>query len=73
MQHAILTPAYGRDYKSKRAIAADLNSGSDFVLQPQGCYANDESLADMDCTAVNVRYKSMRSVAVLTLSGGVWK
>ena len=71
--HAILTPAYGRDYKSKKAIASDLNAGLDFVLQPHGCYANNESLADMDCTAVNVRYKSMRSVAVFTLSGGVWK
>ena len=73
MQHAILTPAYGRDYKSKKAIAADLNGGEDFVLQPQGCYANNADLADMSCATVNVRYKAMRSVAVFTLSGGVWK
>lgn len=28
----ILTPAYGRDYKSKKAVLDDWNSDKDFIL-----------------------------------------
>lgn len=28
----IIVPAYGRDYKSKKALVADLNAGKDFII-----------------------------------------
>ncbi len=39
-----LTPAYGRDYKSKKEIEADLKANKDFILQPEGQYINYEQL-----------------------------
>ena len=52
-----LTPAYGRDYKSKDAVIADLLAGMDFVTQPDGRYINLEQLP---FTAVSVRYDRLR-------------
>ncbi len=66
-----LTPAYGRDYRSRKALLADFNADLDFVTQPDGRYANRQDLAGLP--DVNVRYGKLRKVAVLTNSNGVWK
>lgn len=57
-----LTPAYGRDYKSKAAILVDFNAGKDFILQPQGLPINNAQIAQG--VTVNIRYAQLRKVAV---------
>lgn len=64
----ILSPAYGRDYKSKKALLEDWNSDKDFIIEnimhPDcGRYINREQV---DGPSVNVRYKAMAKVAVIT-------
>ena len=40
-----LLPAYGRDYKSKAAIADDLNNNKDFIISGLNLtYANKDQL-----------------------------
>jgi hypothetical protein len=67
-----LTPAYGRDYTSKKAAVADLNAGKDFVAQGPtgGGYAGARDLPDGTYT---VRYGKLREVAMVTIRGGVAK
>lgn len=62
-----LTPAYGRDYKSKAEIQAHLAADKDFLLQPQCRPINRPQLLQMGATRVNIRYNKMRSVAVFTV------
>ena len=52
-----LTPAYGRDYKTKADALRDLMGNMDFVSQPGGRYINLEQLP---WTAVSVRYDRLR-------------
>jgi hypothetical protein len=61
---ASLTPAYGRDYKSKAAVMKDWEAGKDFIwhqLMQEG-YVNKD-----DCPKGRhqIRYNKMRSVMVL--------
>jgi hypothetical protein len=65
-----LTPAYGRDYKSKKEIEADLNAGKDFILNDMsspwdGKPINKENLIEMGQTMVNVRYGKLRKVTIV--------
>lgn len=70
MAHITVTPAYGRDYKSKAAILADWNADMDFTLQPDGCYINRPQVESGE---VNVRYSRMTKVAVLFVrKDGTW-
>ncbi len=64
-----LTPAYGRDYKSKAEILAALNKPEDFMANHfTGCaYCSVEDLADGEHM---VRYKGLRNVAVVVVKGG---
>ena len=56
-------PAYGRDYKSKKAVLADWEAGKDFQCQPQGSYINkDDKPANM---TLNVRYDRLTKVVVI--------
>ncbi len=70
-----LTPAYGRDYKSKKAAVADLNADLDFVgNSPTGSgIINSADLKSEGITGVNIRWKKQTMVAVLKLTNGVWK
>lgn len=68
-----LTPAYGRDYKSRKEILADLESGKDFIIadissQWDGKPANKQSLIEAGQTMVNVRYNQLRKVTVVKLT-----
>lgn len=68
MKHATLIPAYGRDYKSKPAVAADLLLDKDFIMRTfdaPDAYINLSQLRELGCTTVNVRYDRGRKVAVL--------
>lgn len=52
-----LTPAYGRDYKSKKAVLADFNDNKDFVAQPQGSYINKQDIENSGGGSVSIRYQ----------------
>jgi hypothetical protein len=69
MKHT-LTPAYGRDYKSKAAIKADLEANKDFVTNPfdgPSQYVNLEQLQVGD--RLEVRYKKLTQVTLFTVTG----
>jgi hypothetical protein len=61
-----LTPAYGRDYTSKAAILADFNADKDFLLD--GKPINKAQLIELGVKSVNVRYKQLRNVAVVSVT-----
>ena len=57
-----LTPAYGRDYKSRKAIVDDLNEGKDFLLNVMGG-ATYMSIRDIKAgDTATVRYKKLTQV-----------
>ncbi len=61
-----LLPAYGRDYKSAKAVRADWDAGKDFVIcdnfsPDDGRYVNKEQLTGR---TVNIRYKGNTQIAV---------
>lgn len=58
-----LTPAYGRDYKSKQAVIDDFEANKDFILQPEGVYINKEQIAKG--VTVNIRYKKQAHVCTI--------
>lgn len=66
-----ISGAYGRDYKSKAAIEADLLAGKDFVIRDFGAdggrYVNLPQLQEHGIRTVNVRYKADRNIAVIKI------
>jgi hypothetical protein len=65
-----LVPAYGRDYKSKKAVQADWDAGKDFLIQDissphDGRYINKEDAAKSGIQSVNIRYKSLTQICVV--------
>lgn len=68
-----LTPAYGRDYKSKAAIEVDLKSNKDFIVSDvahpsSGKLANLEDLRKSGVTDLTVRYGKLTKVAAFKVS-----
>lgn len=68
-----LTPAYGRDYKSKAAVQADFDAGKDFIIADMfhkysGKPANKQDLAK-ECAEVMVRYDGLRKIAKFKTGG----
>ena len=66
-----LTPAYGRDYKSKKEVIAALNEPQDFVAHHYTGGTGYCSVADLADGTVNVRIKKMTHVVVIKIKGGV--
>lgn len=68
-----LIPAYGRDYKSKKEIQADLEANKDFVIadmssQYDGKPVNLEQLQEVGERTINVRYKRLTEVTVFQVA-----
>lgn len=65
-----VTPAYGRDYKSAKAVREAWESGQDFViaapLEESGRYVNREDYGG----SVTVRYGRLRKVTVIAPKRG---
>lgn len=71
MSHATIVPAYGRDYKSKAAVEADLLAGKDFIFQGyagNAGYINLEGLHQAGYSEANVRYGQLRKVMVVKVA-----
>lgn len=65
MTRLTVIPAYGRDYKSKKAVQADFDADKDFMIcdissADDGRYVNRQDLKPGD--RLNVRYNGKRSV-----------
>lgn len=61
-----LTPAYGRDYKSKKAVEADFRAGKDFVGNAYDGSSGYMSISDFTKgESVTIRYKRNRSVCII--------
>ena len=60
--HVTLTPAYGRNYKTKAAVIADWKGGKDFVIScvfhpSDGRYINREQ-AQHETDTFSIRYSN---------------
>jgi hypothetical protein len=67
-----LVPAYGRDYKSKKEVEIALQQGIDFQIQDissdhNGRYINLPQLKEAKIRSVNIRYKRLTQVCVLSV------
>ena len=65
-----LTPAYGRDYKSKKALLEDFNANKDFVINDMfhpdnGRVCNKEDLLKDGVKMVSIRYKNLRQITIV--------
>lgn len=62
-RYVTAVPAYGRDYKSKKAVLEDWNAGKDFLIQDMflSGYINK---ADKPANIVlHIRYKNLQQIA----------
>tara|TARA_B100000508_G_C11379196_1_gene237711 strand:- start:435 stop:653 length:219 start_codon:yes stop_codon:yes gene_type:complete len=62
MSFITLLPAYGRDYKSKKAILNDLNGLKDFLVSHTGQYINKPQFKELNISSFNVRYDQQRKI-----------
>jgi hypothetical protein len=68
-----LTPAYGRDYTSKRDMLADWNADKDFIVADMfspwdGKPVNRQDIASTGETQVQIRYKRLEKIAVVQIA-----
>lgn len=65
MRYVSAVPAYGRDYKSKKAVQADWDAGKDFLVQDvmlSGYVNKDDKPEDV---TLNIRYDRLTKVHVI--------
>jgi hypothetical protein len=65
-----VTPAYGRDYNSKKEVEAAWRAGKDFQEAPKGAYLNIQDLPDLTTQGykwLNIRYNSLSQVHVIKI------
>ena len=65
-----LTPAYGRDYKSKKALLADWNTGKDFIINDvQSPWDNKPAnKQDFKGCSLKFRYGNLRKICTIEVS-----
>ena len=70
MDIIVLSPAYGRDYKSAKEVKAALFSGKDFRIESIGPNAGRYcSIHDFPVGQVlNIRYRGLRQVLPVTVT-----
>ena len=63
--YKILTPAYGRDYKTKKEVEKHFRAGKDFLLQPEDVYC---SIRDFQPgVKVEMHYAKISKVTIITV------
>lgn len=64
-----LTPAYGRDYTSQKAVKADWDANKDFVIADVfgGQAGRMINKQDAPKGTYNIRYKKLTQVCVITV------
>jgi hypothetical protein len=71
-----LTPAYGRDYKSRMAVLLDLTANKDFIIADashlwDGKPINLSQIREEGHTSVRIRYAGLRKVATVDVSKNI--
>lgn len=69
----VVTPAYGRDYKSKKAVIEDWDKDLDFTVEPSGRYVNKQQtdqLLKTGITHIEFRYAHKTKLIILNLTTG---
>lgn len=75
MKTAILTPAYGRDYKHGSDALKDFNDNMDFIYNGlpgerwDGKPANKSSLIDLGWTHAQIRYNNLEDTILTEMEG----
>ena len=72
MRIETLVPAYGRDYKSAKAVKADFAAGKDFLIcnlfsRYDGKPCNLQDLRQAGFDSVQIRFSGNRKVAVVEI------
>lgn len=70
MSHVILTPAYGRDYRSKDEVIEDLKADKDFMVvcgAPRVVPGNLTGLLGAGVASANIRFNKLRRVICVNL------
>jgi hypothetical protein len=64
-----LTPAYGRDYKSKKEVLEAFHNNQDFILNSIAGtgICNKKDLEEMESNFVNIRYKKLTQIVVVKI------
>lgn len=67
-----LIPAYGRDYKSSKAVQEDFHADADFLIADvmsrwHGKPVNRSQLKEAGTLRVQIRYAKMRKVTLITV------
>lgn len=60
-----LTPAYGRDYRSKKALLADWSAGKDFQFYGETAVGNLQDWETAGKPRVSFRYGKLRKQLIL--------
>jgi len=69
-----LTPAYGRDYKSAKAVLQDWNNGKDFIVADMFSPYDGKPINKQDAEredtgfSVMIRYKNLTQITAIKLS-----
>ena len=68
-----LVPAYGRDYKSKKALLEDWQAGKDFQIADMFSGSDGQTINLQDALTeglktVNIRYKRLTQIAVVKVA-----
>ena len=63
-----LLPAYGRDYKSKKAFIEDIKSNKDFIVAESRQYINKQQFKELNINEFNIRYKNLTKVKKINVS-----
>jgi hypothetical protein len=65
----ILTPAYGRDYKSAKEVKADWEANKDFVIADISSPDDGRMINKQDAPkgTYNIRYKKLTQICVITV------
>tara|TARA_R100001015_G_C4632334_1_gene195763 strand:+ start:2130 stop:2348 length:219 start_codon:yes stop_codon:yes gene_type:complete len=67
MNYLTLLPAYGRDYKSKKAIIEHLNNDRDFLESTSLKPINKQQFKDLNISSFNVRYDQQRKITNINI------
>lgn len=63
-----LTPSYGRDYKSAKAVRSDFEAGKDFTIASLGPHMGRQcSIRDLAGQSVTLRYNKLQSCTVVNV------
>ena len=65
MRNITLVPAYGREYKSAKAVKADFDADKDFCDVNSGSYTNKADLKAAGIKSVIIRYARLTKLCVV--------